>query len=185
MILEFFQSSTNKEIKAKREGLYRLAYAWSNDPMIADDLVNETMYKALKSQAQLRDKKKLDSWLYKILANSWYDYLRQKRPTEDIENIVLSDSQSPEKQLHQHQIIHQVRVGIASLPQGQRQVLTLVDLEGVSYQEVSEILDIPIGTVMSRLNRARAQLKKQLLSQPVEINNTPINEKAVAIRRVK
>jgi len=201
MIFQLFASSKSREIKAKRESLYRLAYSWCNDPAIADDLVNEALLKAFKTKTKLRDKKSLDSWLYKILSNCWYDFLRQKRPYEQIENIVLVDKHSPEEQLQQHQLIKQVQNSVSLLPIGQRQVVTLIDLEGLSYQEVSEILDIPIGTVMSRLNRARNLLKAQLLkteileddllktepgqnSSTIKASNRSMNE-TVPLRRIK
>ena len=196
MIFQLFSSSKSKEIKAKRERLYRLAYSWCNDPSIADDLVNEALLKALKTKTKLRENKSLDSWLYKILSNCWYDYLRQKRPHESIENMVLMDQHSPETQLQQHQLISQVRISVALLPVGQRQVVTLIDLEGLSYQEVSQILEIPIGTVMSRLSRARALLKAELLKTELlksELAQSSsnigdakhLNNEPVTLRRVK
>jgi RNA polymerase sigma-70 factor, ECF subfamily len=187
MILELFSSSIERNIKSKRERLFRMAYSWCNDLSIADDLVNETLLRALKTKAKLRDKSCLKSWLYKILSNCWYDYLRQKRPLENIEDIVLVEEYSPEQQLQQHQLIQQVRQSVALLAVSQRQVLTLIDLDGMSYQEVSAILDIPIGTVMSRLNRARKILKKQLSICNEENNeNTKQSQyDVVKLRRVK
>ena len=75
-----------------------------------------------------------------------------------------------------------VRVAIARLPISQRSVISLVDIEGCRYHEVSEILDIPIGTVMSRLNRARAALKKQLIGIR---QDTSLSQKQDYLRRVK
>jgi len=200
MLFRLFSSTIERDIKAKRERLFRVAYSWCNDPAIADDIVNEALYRALKTKAKLRDKSCLDGWLYKILSNCWYDFLRQKRPLENIDNIVLLDENSPEQLLQQNELIAQVRQSVALLPNGQRQVLTLVDLEGLAYQEVSQILDIPIGTVMSRLNRARKMLKQQLSPDREEKDfgnteleeNAQVKEKAMAsqqgvvtLRRVK
>lgn len=162
MFLSFLNGRLNSDIRAKRESLYRLAYAWCHNASLADDLTNEALCKALKSKSQLRDMEKVDSWLFKILHNCWYDYLRQQKAQEDLDSIVLIDEQSPDKQLETNQLVNRVRAAVALLPIGQRQVLSLVDLEGVSYQEVSQILDIPIGTVMSRLSRARISLKQHL-----------------------
>ena len=187
MIFNLFSSAKERDIKAKRERLFRLAYSWCNDASIADDMVNETLLKALKTKARLRDKNAMNSWLYKILSNCWYDYLRQKKPQENIDDIVLQHDQCPEQQLQQHQLVCQVRNAVALLPVSQRQVLTLVDLEGLSYQEVSQILSLPIGTVMSRLNRARKLLKKQL-SIGNEINEDNViqsQQNVVKLRRVK
>jgi len=188
MIFKFFTSLKEQEIKAKRERLYRVAYSWCNDPGIADDIVNEALFKALKTKTELRDKKRLDSWLYKILSNCWYDYLRQKRPHEQLDNVVLLDENCPESCLQQHEVVQQVRNGVALLPLGQRQVLTLVDLEGLSYQEVAEILEVPIGTVMSRLNRARKLLKTELLNSEANMQKSAVKDgghQAVTLRRIK
>jgi len=152
-------------------------------------VVNEALLRALRTKTELRDQNRLDGWLYKILSNCWYDYLRQKKPHENIDNIVLVDEQSPEQQLQQNELISQVRQGVALLAVGQRQVLTLVDLEGLSYQEVSEILEIPIGTVMSRLNRARKMLKQQLSlgieSATAKEHELLSQQDVVMLRRVK
>jgi len=187
MIFKLFSSTLEKDIKSKRERLFRLAYSWCNQTSIADDIVNEALFRALKTKTKLRDNSCLDSWLYKILSNCWYDYLRQKRPHENIENIVLVDESCPEQKLQQHELIQQVRNSVALLGMSQRQIITLIDLEGMSYQEVSDILDIPIGTVMSRLNRARNTLREQL-SIGSEDNNKEAMESqhdVVKLRRVK
>jgi RNA polymerase sigma-70 factor (ECF subfamily) len=91
------------------------------------------------------------------------EYLRRNKPTLDIDDLTLTSLESPERQLSERQIIIQVRHAVEILPLTQRQVITLVDLEGCSYAEVTEILDIPMGTVMSRLSRARKMLKEQLM----------------------
>jgi len=121
----------------------------------------------------------MEAWLYRILHNCWMEYLRTNKPTTDIDNLTLTSEESPEKQIAEQQIILQVRKTVEMLPLTQRQVITLVDLEGCSYAEVTEILDIPMGTVMSRLNRARKMLKQQLMN--VRHNHTSHNH----LRRVK
>ncbi len=146
-----------------RENLYRIAYSWCHNPALADDLVQETLAKALKNSSQLRDLATMKAWLYRILSNCWRDHFRRSRETVDIDDIVLVDGDTPDLRNDRQQIIHRVRNAIARLPNGQRQVITLVDLEGCSYIEVAQILDVPIGTVMSRLSRARKALKELLL----------------------
>lgn len=147
-----------------REALYRIAYSWCHNPALADDLVQETLAKALKNGGQLRDPRTVKSWLYRILSNCWHDHFRRSRETVDVDDIVLVEKETPEIHHDRQQIVRQVRSAIARLPMGQRQVVTLVDLEGCSYIEVAQILDIPIGTVMSRLSRARGALKEKLLA---------------------
>lgn len=165
MLTIFFSSrKLDKQLSKQRPRLYRLAYSWCGDPMLADDLVQETLSKALLKQDQLKDFSRLESWLFRILHNCWMEYLRTKKPTLDIDDIDLQNDETPEAKLTEQQIVRRVRNAIAVLPLTQRQVITLVDLEGCSYIEVSEILDIPLGTVMSRLSRARTLLKKHLMS---------------------
>ena len=154
------------QLEQIRPRLYRLAYSWSHNAALADDLVQETLIKALKNASQLRDPALLNSWLFSILANCCRDYFRKHREMDDIEELEdfrYAHEYTPEIAHSKSQIISRVRAAIAQLPLGQRQVLTLVDLEELSYIEVAAILDIPIGTVMSRLCRARASMKTLLI----------------------
>ena len=166
-----------------RPRLYRLAYSWSHNSALADDLVQETMIKALKNAGQLRDPALLNSWLFSILANCLRDHYRKHKEMDDIDELEdyhYSHENTPENAHSQSQIIVRVRDAVAKLPLGQRQVLTLVDLEELSYIEVAATLDIPIGTVMSRLCRARIAMKallKELAPQQ--------SAQAIPLRRVK
>lgn len=152
-----------RSIAEHRNAMYRLAYSWCHNQALSDDLVQEALAKALKNTAQLRDHKTLKAWLFRILTNCWRDHFRRNRETVDIDDIVLVETRTPEFRHDREQVVNQVRNAISELPLGQRQVITLVDLEGSSYIEVAEILEIPIGTVMSRLSRARQALKARLL----------------------
>ncbi len=148
-----------------RTPLYRLACAWCHDRALADDLVQETFVKALEHAHQLRDPERLRSWLFGIMANGWRDHLRALRPTMDIDALdeeCFRCDETPDLAYDRGEIAFRVRAAVAHLPIGQRQVVTLVDLEEFSYAEVAAILDIPIGTVMSRLCRARLALREQL-----------------------
>lgn len=153
------------QLEQIRPRLYRLAYSWSHNTALADDLVQETLIKALKNANQLRDPALLNSWLFSILANCWRDHFRQHKDMDDIdelEDYKYAHEVTPDNIHAQSQVIARVRNAVSKLPLGQRQVLTLVDLEELSYIEVASILDIPIGTVMSRLCRARQTLKTLL-----------------------
>lgn len=155
-----------RSVEASRETLYRLAYSWCHDAALADDLVQETILLALDRAQQLREPERLKGWLCAILANRLRDHFRRVRGHEDIDEIdeaVLAHGETPEAARESVQLAERVRAEVARLPLGQRQVLTLVDLEECSYAEVAGILQVPIGTVMSRLCRARAQLRRTLL----------------------
>lgn len=176
-------SGVRKRIEQSRAGLFRLAWMWCHDRALADDLTQEALIKALARADQLRDPAKLRSWLYGILANCWRDHLRALRPMEDIDAIEehrLATDFTPEHAASQTQLAARVHAAVAQLPLGQREVLALVDLEECTYAEVAQILAIPIGTVMSRLCRARATLREALA-------DTQSDARAVhpALRRVK
>ncbi len=165
MLKNIFRSrKLDRQLSEQRPNLYRLANSWCGDKMLADDLVQDTLSKALLKQEQLKDFSRMEAWLYRILHNTWMEYLRRNKPTLDIDDLILASEETPERQLTEQQVIIRVRQAVEILPLTQRQVITLVDLEGCSYNEVTEILDIPMGTVMSRLNRARKMLKEQLMN---------------------
>lgn len=160
--------SVRKQLELSRDRLFRMALAWSGDPMLADDLAQESLTKALQKTHQLRDTAKLDCWLYTILNNCWREHLRRQRPGVQIDEEKYISEISPETVNSNQEIIRRVRAAIAQLPVGQREAVTLVDIEGFAYAEVSQILDIPIGTVMSRLCRARRALQQDLIDMQPE-----------------
>ena len=152
-------------IEALRPVLYRIAFAWCHDAALADDLVQEALSKGWTRRAQLRDEAALKAWLVSIMNHCWLDHLRSRRDFDDVEDWqdeLESAADTPEVCCDRERVIACVREAVARLPLGQRQVLTLVDLEEFSYAEVAGILNIPVGTVMSRLSRARASLKSLL-----------------------
>jgi RNA polymerase sigma-70 factor (ECF subfamily) len=149
-------------LEQHRLRLYRIAYAWSHNAALADDLVQETLAKALQKSGQLRDPNAGEAWLYSILANCYRDHFRRRRVTEEIDENTITHESTPEKESSEQQVVLKVREAIARLSEGQRQVVTLVDIQGLSYLEVAQILNVPIGTIMSRLCRARHALKDLL-----------------------
>ena len=168
------------ELEARRAKLYRVARSWCHDNHLADDLTQQTLVKALQNIDSLRNQEMLDAWIFKILSNCWKDHLRGLRETVDIDDAGLIRNESPEDIHYESQIVIRIRQAIASLPDKQRQVVTLVDLAELSYSEVSEALEIPIGTVMSRLCRARQALRSSLVDLSHSQENTERR-----LRRVK
>ena len=171
-----------RRLESRWQRLYRVAYAWTHDPHLAKDLVQDTMIKALRKRHQLSDQSAMDAWLFSILANTWRDYCRKNENNLDISDLPLEDPSNPEREMDQIEIINQVRSSVAKLSLAQRQIITLVDLEGFSYNEVANILNIPIGTVMSRLCRARSNLKQYLTDSELALKMPPLKSH---IRRVK
>ena len=181
--LEFICRSAvfKKQLEEMRPRLFKVAYSWCHAADVADDLVQDTVIKAMRNANSLRDINKMKSWLFTILANCWRDHLRRQKPTDNIDECIFTDDDSPELAQERQNITDIVQQAVATLPQGQRQVLSLVDLEGFSYAEVAEIVGIPAGTVMSRLNRARKALSEQLL----ELKEENVLTRGIDIRLVK
>lgn len=171
-----------KRVANERTRLYRMCYSWCYEPALADDLAQEAITKALQKIHQLREPERLESWLYAILHNCWRTHLRQLRPDRPLDEEIIPCEDCPEQINQRQQIVESVRAAIARLPLGQREVITLVDLNGFTYAEVAEVMEIPIGTVMSRLNRGRKALQLALR----DLDRTPAQRSSGNIlRRVK
>jgi len=164
-----------------RDRLYRMAFSWTHDPALADDLVQQTCYQALRKQRHLRDIDAADAWLFRILANCLADHHRARREVLGGDDLVMVEKWTPEHATQEDQIARRVRKAVGELPLAHRQVVTLVDLEGFSYSAVAQILDIPVGTVMSRLSRGRRALRDQLL----EVGVRDGADKPAKVRRIK
>ncbi len=156
----FRHKKLTRELCANRHRFYKLAYSWTGDPMLADDLVQEAMQKALHSFDSLKDDSKLNAWTCRILMNCHRDWLRRRKDTVDFDDYEFAAEGDPLAQVSADDTSAMVRHCIARLSDKHRDVITLVDLMEFSYEEVSQALEIPIGTVMSRLCRARRQLKQ-------------------------
>lgn len=149
--------------------LRRFAFALTGDMDKADDLVQDTCERALAHLDQWKPGTKLDSWMYRIAQNLWLDQHRARKvrreqaTIEEVENVAGSDGRSvAESRL----TLQAVNEGISRLPPDQQVLIAMVCVEGISYKEAASILDIPIGTVMSRLARARQALFA-LINDPV------------------
>jgi RNA polymerase sigma-70 factor, ECF subfamily len=145
-------------IEAAIPALRRYARALTRDAEVADDLVQDTLVRALRSE-HLFHGGDVRSWLYTILTNLNRNRLRSlaRRPTlRPIEEGDASDLSGPETGGRD------IERALAALVDDQRSALLLVVLEGLSYREVAEVQGVPIGTVMSRLARARAQIRAYL-----------------------
>ena len=140
----------------------------------ARDLVQETFMKAFNSLATYRSEFRFSTWLYKIAANSSIDYLRKKRiqalsldqPIEtrdgSVELEVADYSYNPEKDLVNKEQKFSIEAAIESLPAKYREVIVYRHKDDKSYEEIADLLDIPVGTVKARIFRARELLKKKL-----------------------
>ncbi len=180
-MIEFCISLTlKKRFREQRNRLFRLALAWTGDAMLSDDLVQECLARAWEKRQQLKDPERLEAWLFRILHNCWMEHLRRMKATTDLDEVPPDLEEGPDSRLERQQLADRVRAAVARLPVGQREVVTLVDLEECRYAEVAEILEIPIGTVMSRLSRARRALRDELLHL-----QAPREVRQPLLRRVK
>ncbi len=150
--------------------LYNVALKYSGKPYEAEDLVQETMYTAYKKMYQLRDEQKCRSWLFMILRSHFLREKRQmvKRPYLDdgegyLKNVVNEKASSLPDSYEQRVNKETVQKVLESVPEKYRSSLILYYMEEMTYQEISEYLDIPIGTVMSRLARGKKYMKNLLL----------------------
>jgi len=175
--------------------LYSAALRMTRNPADAEALVQETYLKAYRAFDSFQEGTNLKSWLYKILTNTFINIYRsrRRRPVEteldEGEDLYLfrrlggleaaAMGRSAEDLVLDHFTEAEVKEAVESLPEAFRLAVVLADVEGFSYKEIAEILDVPIGTVMSRLHRGRRALQKALhnfaeerrLSVPADLAN--------------
>ncbi|MPZ52013.1 MAG: sigma-70 family RNA polymerase sigma factor [Acidimicrobiia bacterium] len=158
--------------------LYSAALRMTRNPADAEDLVQETFLKAYRGYHGFEAGTNLRAWLYRILTNSYINRYRKaaRRPDEvemdDVGDFYLyrklgaadtaAASRSAEDQLLDGLVESDIREAVEDLPEHYRLPVLLADLEGFSYKEIAEILDVPMGTVMSRLHRGRKALQDSL-----------------------
>lgn len=140
--------------------LWRYGLVLSHRRDVADDLVQQTCVRALERSAQFQAGTRLDRWLFAILHSIWLNEIRARRVRQgqgfvDAEEVLVVDGA---QETETHVMANQVLRLVNALPDAQRAAVFLAYVEGLSYKEVAGILDIPIGTVMSRLAAARAKL---------------------------
>jgi RNA polymerase sigma-70 factor (ECF subfamily) len=142
--------------------LKRFAMSLSHSPQDADDLVHGAVERALNRLDGFQRGTRLDSWMFRILQNHWIDLVRAAKPSRELseaDHVVGEDGRDV---VETRSNIERVRRQLAILPDEQRAVVGLVLIDGASYREAAEVLSIPIGTVMSRLSRAREALQRAL-----------------------
>jgi RNA polymerase sigma-70 factor (ECF subfamily) len=149
-------------------GLYSYAMILSRNHTVAEDLVQETYVRATGAAGRLRLDSNLKIWLFTILRNVWFTQLRRRRVRpqlieidgdEKTANLIVEASRNPHE-LYVTKVEHErVREAIQQLPAKLREVVLLREFEELSYQEIARILGCPVGTVMSRLGRARSTLR--------------------------
>jgi RNA polymerase sigma-70 factor (ECF subfamily) len=159
-------------------GLYSAALRMTRNAADAEDLVQETYLKAYRSFASFQEGTNLRAWLYRILTNTYINSYRaaSRRPevtdVEDVEDLYLykrmsgsggiAAGRSAEDEALDLFTDENVKAALEELPEAFRMAVLLADVEGFSYKEISDITEVPIGTVMSRIHRGRRALQKAL-----------------------
>lgn len=155
-------------VRVHAQGVLNVIYRLCGDAQLAEDAAQETFLRAWQNLPSYRTGTPLRNWLYRIAVNAGTDMLRKERRIlpDNIEDLDLTDGRpGPETIVSHNERTRLVQNAILSLPDASRAVLVLREYEGLSYQEISSTLDIPLGTVMSRLNYARNTLKAKLQPQ--------------------
>jgi RNA polymerase sigma-70 factor (ECF subfamily) len=156
------------------DGLYSYALILTRNHAEAEDLVQETYLRAIQAMGRLRAGSNMKGWLFTILRNIWFNQLRKWRNGPPMIGIEVGDGVAdsiaePSKDSHDLYVskveAEQVRAAIQELPLDFREIILLREYEELSYQEIASILNRPVGTVMSRLGRARAKLRTLLTRQ--------------------
>jgi RNA polymerase sigma-70 factor (ECF subfamily) len=171
--------------------LYAAALRMTRNPSDAEDLVQETYLRAYRGFGGFREGTNLKAWLYKILTNTFINQYRAKkrRPDQvdldDTEDFYLfrrlggleavDAERTPEAIVLDEIPDSAVKEALEALPEQFRLAVILADVEGFSYKEIAEILDVPIGTVMSRIHRGRKALQKRLWDFAGERNLRPVD----------
>lgn len=169
---------------AHMPSLYTAALRMTRKPADAEDLVQETYLKAYRAFGGFQEGTNLKAWLYRILTNTYINAYRSRmrRPDEsdldDVEDLYLYRrlgglegsrlGSSAEDEVLAHFTDDEVKQAVESLPEQFRLAVLLADVEGFSYKEIAEIMDVPVGTVMSRLHRGRRALQKALYAYGVK-----------------
>ncbi|MCS6816729.1 MAG: sigma-70 family RNA polymerase sigma factor [Blastocatellia bacterium] len=180
------------------EGLYNFAMALTRDRTEAEDLVQETYLRAFRGAAQRLPTGDVKAWLFTIMRNIWINDQRRKRRQQDTEELDVKEEDEgmrgrpladerhrPDVMHEQRSLGQEIRHAIESLPAVYREVIVLRFLEGFSYSQIAAIIGCPAGTVMSRISRARAELRKRLNHHVVGTVNVPKEEGHTASKRIR
>src|SRR5947209_4154450 len=171
------QTAFAEEALTHLDTLYRGALRLTHDPDAAQDLVQEAYLRALRYQHSYQAGTNMKAWLFAIMRNLFWDRFKGSRKDDvsldDVGEFVLyeklrDEGARPEADVLDKIAASEVVTAVDKLPPLHREVVLLVDVEGFSYKDAAQTLGVPIGTVMSRLHRARQQLQKSLYDYALE-----------------
>jgi RNA polymerase sigma-70 factor (ECF subfamily) len=150
-------------VRLHRQGVINIVYRMCGDVNIAEDAAQETFVRAWKHLDKYQPKAAFRNWLYKIALNNAHNLLRRERNTVDVDDYLAIDKRpGPEQLVERSERSLIIQRAVMALPEASRSVLILREYEDLSYRDIADTLEIPVGTVMSRLSYARQLLRKSL-----------------------
>ncbi len=172
----------NELVEKYQERVVNIAYGLLSNKEDAYDAAQETFIKVYRSINSFAEKSSFNTWIYRILSNVCKDMLRKRQRSVKVISIHGEDNDekphdipdtnpTPEETVERNELHHQVWSALHELKTEYREIIVYFDMQGLSYEEVSVALGIPIGTVKSRLNRARCALKKILYQNKEQFQN--------------
>lgn len=173
-VLKGDQSAYADIVNLYQHKLYQVCYRMLNNKQESEDIAQEAFIRAYINLHTFDQKRKFSTWIYRIATNLCIDRIRKKKPDYyldaevagtdglDMYSKIASTEQLPEQQLEQMELQERIQYEISRLPEKYRSVIVLKYIEELSLQDISEILDMPLGTVKTRIHRGREALRKQL-----------------------
>jgi len=167
------------------DDLFRVGVELCKSKPEAEELVSETVVRACENFSSLRDRSKAKQWLLRILTNVFISKYRKKSIRNEVQYDESSDDEqqfslfdelsqpffwwgNPEREVMNRFLDEDLRRALSALPEESRSIVVMCDVEGYTYEEIAELLDTPIGTIRSRLSRARSQLQRHLFDHAVD-----------------
>jgi len=153
-----------------QDRIYRLIQRLVSGSDVVDDLAQEVFIRAYRSLGDFKGESSLYTWLYKIALNLCRNHYRTRGRRPELEELdeadgatgLAADGGTPEDEVFRHEFWEQLRQGLDELPPDQREAVVFCDLEGMSYEEMADVIGVPIGTVRSRIFRGRRGLQRRL-----------------------
>lgn len=171
------ETAFERDVLPHLDLMYRVALRMTGEPAGAEDLVQDTVLKAFRAWGSFRQGTNARGWLLTILRNTFINDYRRRRRAPALVDIDVAEPQAlvhehggsdPEGEFFHALVDDRIVAAIDALPEEFREVVTLSDIEGLGYAQIAETLDVPVGTVKSRLSRARRQLQASLLDYAIE-----------------
>jgi RNA polymerase sigma-70 factor (ECF subfamily) len=150
-------------VGAYQDRIYQVTYRVTGNPEDASDAAQEAFLKAFRSLRAFRGDAAFGTWLHRIAVNAALDIIRRRPPqTQDLLDAAATPTDAQDRELERRELQRRIHRAILTLPADQRVAVVLRDVQGLSYGEVASVLQVPVGTVRSRLSRAREALRHML-----------------------